>query len=777
MNLTKIIPYAGSYREIWDDSYKLKIVYEKQKSMKLCFQEGRWHWDQAAGLPVGLTFEESFFTQAADAAVAAERFIASGQTETDFSKLSPDGQTGPIFAAECLRSLLDDYGLQLETIYPYVLPCLGSGLDGEEIKALDTMQPRSCHLLQLLMELRLTVPAVHHDIRLNDCRCPQGTVEAGSRLRLAFLSQDRGITEAAVELWGDTLECEIPMQREKEGWSATFQAPETPSALWYRFRMRTVYHQELQWICSSPDGIHSWLLPEAKDGFRLTVSVPGFRTPEWFQHSVMYQIFPDRFAFTDDGTAERGISYHRALGQTPELHADRSEEVRWQPREFEKDYTPDDFYGGTLKGICEQLPYLKSLGVNCLYLNPIVESRSNHRYDTSDYLRVDPILGTNEDFNALCSKARQQGIRIICDGVFSHTGADSIYFNRDGHYPNAGACQKEPSPYDTWYDFRHFPDDYRSWWGFRELPEVNELDPAWQKYVVTGENSVVRQWLRHGASGWRLDVADELPDEVLELIRQTAKEENTDNLVLGEVWEDAVLKESYGSRRRYALGTALDSVMNYPFRSAVLNYLHGRISAFEMADFLTAQQMHYPKPLYCSLMNLLGSHDVERIRNALASPVIWKDMARADQLTHEAALTTEDWQRADRLERLAFAIQFAIPGVPCIYYGDELAMTGTNDPFNRRPMRTGALSREAESLKDEVRRLVHQRAASPALNSGEAFFLASDADVLLILRHCPEETFLTVVNRSEEEHRYALWLPEWKTDGTIGPCMAETIRI
>ena len=772
----KIVPYAGTYREVWDDAYKLKIVYEKQKSMKLCFQEGRWHWDQAAGLPVGLPLAECFFTQAADAAVAAERFLASGQTETDFSVLSPDGETGPIFAAECLRILLDDYGLQLETVYPYVVSCLGNGLGEDEIQALNAIQPRNCHLLQLLMELRQTVPSVRHDLRLLECRNPQGALEAGSRLRLAFLTQDNSITEATIELWGDLLEREIPMQRENRGWSATFQVPETPSALWYRFRIKTALCQESQWVCSSPDGIHSWLLPEAKDGFRLTVSATGFRTPEWFQHSVMYQVFPDRFAFTSDGTAESGILYHRALGQTPDLHPDRSEEVRWQPRPFEKDYIPDDFYGGTLKGIREKLPYLKNLGVTCLYLNPIVESRSNHRYDTSDYLRVDPILGTNEDFSALCKEAEQQGIRIICDGVFSHTGADSRYFNRDGHYPNTGACQKEPSPYDTWYDFRHFPDDYRSWWGFRELPEVNELDPAWQKFVVTGENSVVRQWLRHGASGWRLDVADELPDEVLELIRQTSKEENVDNVVLGEVWEDAVLKESYGSRRRYALGTALDSVMNYPFRSAVLNYLHGRINAFELADFLIAQQMHYPQPLYRSLMNLLGSHDVERLRNALASPVTWKDMARADQLAMEATLTPEDWQRADRLERLAFAIQFVIPGVPCIYYGDELAMTGTNDPFNRRPMR-GELNREAESLRDEVRRLVHQRNAHPALNRGEASFLAIDADVLLILRHSSEETLLTVVNRADEERRYALWLPEWKTEGTIGPCTAETVRI
>ncbi len=773
MNLSQIVSYGGSYREVWDDTYQLKIVYENQHRLRLRFRGGAWCFTD--GETPEDAFTEAFFRQAADAAVAAKRFLASGQTETDLSTLAPGGETGPVFAAECLRILLDDCGLHLETVYPYVVPFVGASLTESELEQLFRLQPRSFHLLKQICSLRASFPPVLHDIRLPACRCPSGAVKTGELLSLTAGCPRGAFSGAVLELWGDSLRQELPMRETEGGWQISFRAPEKAAALWYRFRLQSAENKENRWVCSAPDGIHAWLREEAGDGFRLTVAEADFETPAWFRNAVMYQVFPDRFAFSDDGTAEAGVQYHRSMGQTAELHRSRNEEVRWQPRAFEKTYMPDDFYGGTLRGIRAKLPYLRDLGVTCLYLNPIVESRSNHRYDTSDYLRVDPILGTNEDFTALSEDAAKLGIRILCDGVFSHTGADSIYFNRDGHYPGPGACQNEPSPYDSWYDFRHFPDDYRSWWGFRELPEVNELDPAWQSFVVTGKNSVVKQWLRRGASGWRLDVADELPDEVLELIRRAAKEEKPDSLILGEVWEDAVLKESYGSRRRYALGTALDSVMNYPFRTAVLDFLHGRINAFRMADFLTAQQQHYPAPLYRCLMNLLGTHDVERLRNALASPVCWKELSREAQLELEASLTGEDWRRADRLERLAIGIQFSIPGVPSVYYGDELAMTGTGDPFNRRPLREGPLSAEAESLRDCVRQLARLRNEHMALREGEAFFLAVDADVLLILRHTENEKLLTVVNRSEEERSYSLWLPECRTEGRIGPCTVSTV--
>ena len=363
-----------------------------------------------------------------------------------------------------------------------------------------------------------------------------------------------------------------------------------------------------------------------------------------------------------------------------------------------------------------------------LYLNPIVEARSNHRYDTSDYRKVDPILGTNEDLSRLCETAETMGIRVILDGVFSHTGADSIYFNRYGSYPGKGAYQGRESPFYTWYDFRNFPSEYRCWWGFKDLPEVDETNPKWQNYVITGKDSVVKTWLRRGASGWRLDVADELPDEVLSLIRASAKAEKPDALILGEVWEDAVIKESYGGRRNYALGYSLDTVMNYPFKSVVLRFAHGWLDAYDLRDFLIGQQMNYPKPMYYSLMNLLGSHDVERVRSALASTCVIKDLSREEQ--RNLSFSEEALEEAIVKEKYCAAIQFAIPGVPSIYYGDEQGMCGVCDPFNRLPFRE-----DRQDLHDYYAELAKRRNSSTALSTGEAVFMAVSADVLLILRY------------------------------------------
>ena len=244
----------------------------------------------------------------------------------------------------------------------------------------------------------------------------------------------------------------------------------------------------------------------------------------------------------------------------------------WRPNE-RGEVTNSDYFGGTLRGIEEKLPYLKSLHVTCLYLNPIFEAHSNHRYNTADYTKIDPVLGTEEDFQSLCAAAGRLGIRVMLDGVFSHTGSDSVYFNRQGRYPQPGAYQSQQSPYFSWYHFISWPEKYHSWWGFETLPEVEETDNNYNKYI-NGRQGVVRKWLKKGASGWRLDVADELPDSFLDQLTEAAKEEKPDAVVLGEVWEDATTKESYGSRRRYLLGRQLDSVMNYPFRNAVFGIFH-----------------------------------------------------------------------------------------------------------------------------------------------------------------------------------------------------------
>ncbi len=753
------IPYGGTYREEWDEHYKLTVEYKNQKHLQMAFQDGRW-------LPTadwsGLSNAEEYFPAAASAITAAGRFIASGQTAQDLSSLSPDHACGAVFAAELMRILMDDYGLRMEVVYPYVSSFCPLKPKCTEI--LRQYQPRTEHVLQLLLQLKRNSMAVRHDTRLKNFRFPFGSVKTEEIVSLAVECPENEVEEADLELYGDDFFESLPMQKTTEGFALSFRVPEAPEVLWYRFLLQKKGKQ--YWLCPSPDGIHGWLRKDPEEGFRLTVYDRAFETPKWFQNAVLYQIFPDRFAFSNDGKAEEGIEYHRKLGQTPELHKSIEEAPRWKPRSFEKEYSPDDFYGGRLSAICEQLPYLKALGVSCLYLNPIVEARSNHRYDTSDYCRVDPILGSNDDFRCLCENAGRLGIRILCDGVFSHTGADSIYFNRDGHYPGPGACQPEASPYDSWYIFRKFPKEYQCWWGFRDLPEVDEHDLSWQRYIVSGSDSIVRRWLRMGASGWRLDVADELPDDVLQMIRKAAKQEKEDAVILGEVWEDAVLKESYGTRRRYALGNALDSIMNYPFRNAVLDFLLERSDAFALADFLTSQQLNYPQPLYRSLMNLLSSHDVERLRTALACGMSLKEFSREDQLIIEAGLTDADRERAEKQSLLAFAIQYSIPGVPCIYYGDEQGMEGTNDPFNRRPF----MRNPKKHIQEYLAMLAEKR---ESVADARAFFMACDPDVLLILRFSEISSQLTVINRAEESRAFFIEYQGYTCTGEVSALSAE----
>ena len=480
-----LVPYGGSYHEEWNDQYHLTVQYEGQQFLPLVFCEEGWRAEES--LPA-LPLAERYFAAAADAQVAAERFLASGLSADDLSELAPGKSRDALFAADTMRILMDEYGLHMETVWAYAETAFRRELTIAEREQLSVLQPRTAAVYDLLRDLVRTIPAARHDLRLEEYRCPVGALRTGDTLRLSVKTGTLNVISATLELFGDTLQRAYSMDRTERGWSVKIQMPEDSAALWYRFRLTD--EEKTRWLCAAPDGAHGWMQDEPRDGFRLTVYEKDFETPDWFPGGVMYQIFPDRFAFSDDGGAERGIRYHLELHQTPELHGSIAEEPRWQPRDFEKEYSPDDFYGGRLSAIRSKLPYLRSLGVTCIYLNPIVEARSNHRYDTSDYRHVDPILGTNADFEELCREADQFGIRVLCDGVFSHTGADSVYFNRDGHYPEAGACQPEHSPWDSWYDFRHFPDDYRSWWGFRDLPEVLEHGGKMVAQDLTGIGTV-----------------------------------------------------------------------------------------------------------------------------------------------------------------------------------------------------------------------------------------------------------------------------------------------
>ncbi len=522
----------------------------------------------------------------------------------------------------------------------------------------------------------------------------------------------------------------FPLKEAVSWWSCEWTAPKEAGVYWYYFSIRKGEEQFFYGPGAGRQSGRGVLSKDIPPCYQLTVYERDFQTPEWFQNATMYQIFPDRYCRGRKENLEKGIRYHQFRCRTVYAHPNWEEVPYYRAMPEEKDYYPSDFFGGDLEGIRQNLDILQEMGITCLYLNPIVEADSNHRYNTADYKKVDPILGTMEDFIRLCREAERKGIRILLDGVFSHTGSDSIYFNKEKNYLEPGAYQEEASPYDSWYSFGKDRNEYKSWWGFDTLPEVDELDPDWQDYIIKGKESVFRHWLDKGAYGFRLDVADELPDEVIEEMRLATKQKDADKVLLGEVWEDATTKESYGVKRTYALGKGLDSVMNYPFRDCTLAWLNGHCQAEEIACFLNAQRANYPEPMYLALMNLLSSHDVARLRTVLGAGSELKGMNRTDQAGYRLDYMAE--RRGARLSRLAMLLQFILPGVPSVYYGDEYGMCGLSDPFNRGPF-----EKHDPALAEYVKEISLLRRREKCLRSGRISAKGYGTSLLAVLRMRP----------------------------------------
>ncbi|MDR0913548.1 MAG: glycoside hydrolase family 13 protein [Oscillospiraceae bacterium] len=497
-------------------------------------------------------------------------------------------------------------------------------------------------------------------------------------------------------------------------WEGDF-TPTDIGLYWYSFKLQTAEGQRFV----VPSDVDSKSSIERSPGrsWQITCYKKGFKTPDWPVGGVMYQIFPDRFCFSGQ---EKDIKRTDL-----ELHNNWDESINWWPNN-NGEITNSDFFKGDIKGITSKLDYLESLGVTCIYLNPIFEAYSNHRYDTGDYSKIDPLLGTEEDFKELCSKAKQKGIHVICDGVFSHTGSDSIYFNRSGRYGDSGAFKDKNSPYYSWYKFNDWPYNYNSWWGFYTLPEVIETDPAFNEYI-NGKKGIVRKWMKDGSSGWRLDVADELPDEFLENLRTSVKEQDPQGLIIGEVWEDASNKESYGNRRKFLLGYQLDSVMNYVFRHAILEFIGGNDAKYVMDSIMSVVE-NYPRPVLRVLMNLLSTHDTERALTMLAGE---KLNGRDRNWQAHTTLTNEQYNRGIKLMKIAVGIQYTLPGFPCVYYGDEAGMQGYRDPFNRAPYPWG---KENTELINWHKDLGNLRKSCSALWDGDIFSVFSQGRVLSYIR-------------------------------------------
>ena len=707
------------------------------------------------------------------------------------------------------------------------------------------------------MDYRQLQWAIAHDPCKERDRTPAGAVPMGTSVTISLRveAMARAYIKHVQLLFGfasvddparlDWLEPD--MHSTEYGWSMSFSTADFPHVAFYAFALtltdgESAYYiprtdnrstagelviagnggawTERGWVPVEPaqddgdeDNVGTFDLAEPTPGFQITVYDPSFQTPDWLAGAVMYQIFPDRFAQGEDGVNTSGLAYHERMKRPVHLHEDWNEPVEWEDP-ADGHYDPVDFYGGTLAGIREKLPYLASLGVEVLYLNPIFEARSNHRYDTADYEHIDPLLGTNEDFVGLCDAARELGISVVLDAVLSHTGADSRYFNAKESYDEPGALHDPSSPYRSWYDFDNPSGDapYRCWWGFPSLPEVDEQNESWQRYmlddvasrnqdgenhvqedaaqtngashaqdgaVITGDDvrttseptstkpgrspscmtkpapgqGILPFWLAAGARGYRLDVADELPDEVLELIRISAKSANPDAAIIGEVWEDPTNKVSYGTRRTYALGRALDSVMNYPLRNALLGFATDTVDALQLATFLKLQQANYPAPMYRCLMNLLSSHDVERLRTVLALGDGCKHLPRDEQLAVTSSITPEQDARAAHLQRLIVGILYALPGTPCVYYGDERGLQGGGDPFCRAtfPWEDSADRPDrGVDLTDFYREMGTLRKNSRILKNGDMRCCSLGTDAIVIVRTMAGEApLIAIANRAD----------------------------
>lgn len=525
-------------------------------------------------------------------------------------------------------------------------------------------------------------------------------------------------------------------------------APTRPGLLHYYFVVRDRGKNWYYGNNSHGLGGRGHCSPSPPLPYQITVHKPGATTPDWLKDAVIYQIFVDRFARSGPIRSPKPHSLlHSHWENIPFYIRDTKSNavVRW------------DFFGGNLLGVMEKLPYLKELGINAIYFNPLFLASSNHKYDTGDYKTIDPMYGDNQIFYELCQEAGKYQMEIILDGVFSHTGSDSIYFNKEGTYPSLGAYQSKESPYHSWYRFHEFPDKYDSWWGIDTLPNVEEMDPSYQDFLITGEESVVKQWMGMGVKGWRLDVADELPDDFIRSLRNVVKQHDRDGVLIGEVWEDASNKISYGEKREYLLGEELDAVTNYPFRNTLLDFFLGHINAYQVHQMLMKLCENYPLHHFYSTMNLLGSHDVPRLLTLLgeAPP---EESFSSDYEKGEFQLHPQQRTLARQRIKALSLLQMTFPGTPCIYYGDEAGLEGYGDPFCRRTYPWG---QEDTELLQWYKTLIHLRHQHLALRTGSWISLPVHRDVYGYLRQIKgevdlfgrrgkNETFLLLFHRGRE---------------------------
>ena len=587
----------------------------------------------------------------------------------------------------------------------------------------------------------------YFDPRDTRCKTPFGAAPCSTEVRFTLFDDAFCGCELLVYREFAGAEDVCPLPPAEGGFSGAYTVPGEGELCWYVFRLTrwdgTLSYLGKNGLRPDRDGAERWQLTVYEDT----------GTPDWFGRGVTYQIFPDRFRRT--GTPDVSGMVGRRW-----LHESWDDQPVFRPDE-DGQITNRDFFGGSLAGITEKLDYLQSLSVTTLYLNPIFEAASNHRYDTADYRAIDPLLGDEEDFRTLCREAHKRGMRVLLDGVFNHTGSRSRYFNADGFYPELGAAQSQSSPYYGWYSFHPWPTDYDAWWGVKTLPAVNEQQPDYRRFIFEGEDSVVRRWLRCGADGWRLDVADELPGDFIAGIRRAIEDEKPDGYLLGEVWEDGSNKVAYSQRRRYLLGRETHGLMNYPLRTALLRWLGGGDAA-EFRESMETLRANYPPAAFYGAMNFLGTHDTPRILTLLGA----EHIPAAKEERAAFALSPAQLARGRAKLRLAGMLLYGFPGSPTLFYGDEAGMQGFEDPLNRGTYPWG---REDTGLLDFFRALGRLRKERRSLQSGSLTYIYAQGGGLVITREHEGETTMVALNAGDEALTLTLpWPCGTAEDGLTG---------
>lgn len=564
-----------------------------------------------------------------------------------------------------------------------------------------------------------------------ECKSPYGAVKCGEKLSLHFpiaswVSVDK--MYVFIRLGDVSTPVEMRFEKSENGFSVytadyVFDAA---GIYYYRFEMR---NRDGVWYYGRGENGES-VCGENLPEWQLTVYKSSYKTPDFAKGNIIYHVFVDRFNRADGVKTKRKYRLHESFSESPEVVS------------ADGKYYADDFFGGNFNGIREKLDYLEELGVGIIYLSPIFKAYSNHRYDTGDYLKVDELLGTEDDFKRLLDAAHEKGMKIILDGVFNHSGADSLYFNKFGTYDSLGAYQSKSSPYYDWYYFKKFPDEYACWWGCDNVPDLNKSNKDYRA-LVFGKNGVVEKWQKLGADGWRLDVVDELPIDFVNLLIKKIKSVNKDALVIGEVWEDASTKVSYGELRPYLLGDQLDGTMNYPFMNAIIAYVRDGDEKF-FKDTVQSILENYPKETVYCLMNSLGTHDTVRIINAL-SDVRAHGWSKTHKLGYK--LPDSEYEKAKKKLYLASVLQFTLPGIPSIFYGDEAGLQGFDDPINRRPYPWGS---EDKEILAHYKKLGRIRRENRAVFSG-GFNMRDENGLVAYERTSGDDEILIAVNAGADD--------------------------